>query len=1557
MTSNASTVYAEVSASFTSAVDYTIRSYVKLANITADAKVMSLLTSGNVELAYIKFNSTTDKFEFWDAVNNTKLNESAWTAVAGTFYRLEMVASSNAPTNNYVGVAFDADSVGSNMFVAQTTAPGKFRLLGDAANTVTHDDIAVNDSNGTAQNGSPGSGHVTHLRPVSQSAAGSGWQKPGGATTNLHTSLDNTPPVGIADTTAAGSAENQIRNATNAANSDLVLNMGAYTTAVVSGGGGMGSGDVLKLIRPIVFTGAPATTSPKTGMIQITSNPVGQITSGWNYLTLTSTLAGTFPTGWQFRAAGYDYSPSVTLGTSPQLTIRQITGSTRIAMVASAAVQIEWVEGSTPITGTADTATATEGTSSQEITGTRTDTGTLSEFARAAKPLLPENLSDDFSAGSFDSARWDNVFGTRSIVSGRGRMTTNAGYAQTGTNKRFLVPGMILSGEFLPPGGAITGNERELTLAVRVDSNNRLLFSQAEGTILAQVNTGGVANNTYNTYDPVAHRWWRIREVSGTVSFEVSPDGRTWTTYKTATTPAWATTEPVEVIILTGVYGTAASMGAQDYAEFDNINITPPVNVTDSVTFTEGASVVAIPASDSATATEAPAQVVVPVAPSTSNNYYTAMNNTSVSPWLYWRGNSFSGQLQDWYNSRHGTMVGSGYNFDDPPLVNNDVTNNGSLRMDNVEVQSPDLAQASTWAVEGWIKVDYVDGTINTYQRIYTTPNHYMDLAYGSFSPALASGSGTVGLNGPAIKAGKATHFVVRYDGTNLDLFIDGVKTNTLATTYAVPSGTSKFRLSAAYPVKGWMDEVAFYNGNYPTDADILAHYRAGAPQNTERFGIGERSALLTTTAIGATDSATATESSQLTVIHSRTDSAAFTDVVARPALGLVDDFSTDTGYWTDASSIMSRQNGRIEVTGMGGIGGFVAPGWSILESSLTFQMDPDTLDISGVGTSFYWYFGTYSFSNPFYNTGIAISCNINEAGTLSWSTYVSGAGYGLSPGTDRWFRMSVTGNTLTVESSPDGKSSWTTRTSVSLDGAQQVLLRRQSGIGMTYSQGGSPAYVSGAAWVDNINVIPTAVTDSASAADSSLLTAIAVFDLTDAASVTEGSTLLLISSSRTENLSLNDNVTLAAMAGVTDAFAATDQPATKAILIPIATSDSVSFSDATAATLMAAFARADSFSGTEQTVQMALAATETITASDVMLGLVYAMTAADAITGSDSSALLVAYSRTDSGTAADASNPVGASLSRIDNAGGTEAASSLSAAASASDSITATDVVAILKAMLAYDDAAAGVDAIGTKMSLLVADASTPTDATGSAQQVPLDDAASGSEVISPFLQSGLADAAGSVDTIEALSGLLTLADVASVADALSVALSASLADTGAVTDGFSVTRVSFAVLDVAEGSDLLDLTGLGIAVADTAEGLDDLAQKLGARLLDEGTGEDSTEQTPRPGIHDTATGSETLNFASQRLVEDTASALEGYLYAVTMTLDDTAEVTDSITFKSYALLGLPNTRRFTFQRPQPLQMRQQDYSLEIRSTNTARLALRQSGHTFIIRRTKDMS
>lgn len=203
------------------------------------------------------------------------------------------------------------------------------------------DDFALNDSTGANQNSWPGPGKVILLKPISDNAGGTGWTLGTGTALggNGFAAVDNTPPLGVADL-AVGSDPKQIRNATANANVNYDANMTSYTT------GGLSVSDKVRVVVPIIATGAPVSTSAKAGTVGVVSNPAitnvalgAQGTSGafWS-----GTAAGTYISGWKWSFGTTTYDPAVTKGTAPVMRVTQVTSSTRIAMVSFMGMYVEY---------------------------------------------------------------------------------------------------------------------------------------------------------------------------------------------------------------------------------------------------------------------------------------------------------------------------------------------------------------------------------------------------------------------------------------------------------------------------------------------------------------------------------------------------------------------------------------------------------------------------------------------------------------------------------------------------------------------------------------------------------------------------------------------------------------------------------------------------------------------------------------------------------------------------------------------------------------------------------------------------------------------------------------------------------------------------------------------------------------------------------------------------------------------------------------------------------------------------------------------------------------
>jgi hypothetical protein len=76
----------------------------------------------------------------------------------------------------------------------------------------------------------------------------------------------------------------------------------------------------------------------------------------------------------------------------------------------------------------------------------------------------------------------------------------------------------------------VNSGECSSAFIVKVNSSNRLQWWYEQGTLVAQVIVGGTTTTLASlTYSHTTHLWWRIREAGGTVFWETSADGTTWT--------------------------------------------------------------------------------------------------------------------------------------------------------------------------------------------------------------------------------------------------------------------------------------------------------------------------------------------------------------------------------------------------------------------------------------------------------------------------------------------------------------------------------------------------------------------------------------------------------------------------------------------------------------------------------------------------------------------------------------------------------------------------------------------------------------------------------------------------------------------------------------------------------------------------------------------------------------------------------------------------------------------------------------------------------------------
>ena len=321
---------------------YFLRTYVRFSSVAPSATLPLVSFYGSGVNAWSVSMTTGGSLGIFQADFGAQVG-SGTTLSANTWYRVEVEWNIPAASTGTLGLYVDGTQIARSTTadVNNSTTSTQCYIGNDAATGVTvfFDDIALNDDQGANQNTLPGAGNVVMLKPTSDNAVGTGWEAPqtaGSDVTAIFTSLDNTPPTGVAHSDVDANNARYIFNIASTTTGNYDANMTTYTAA------GIGASDTITLVQTIINTGQPVATA-RAGAVDLVSNPdQGTETS---FSTFANGVAGTWPTNWRTTRGLLVYRPERDEGNRPVARVGKRVANVAVVMADLLGVYVEYVPG------------------------------------------------------------------------------------------------------------------------------------------------------------------------------------------------------------------------------------------------------------------------------------------------------------------------------------------------------------------------------------------------------------------------------------------------------------------------------------------------------------------------------------------------------------------------------------------------------------------------------------------------------------------------------------------------------------------------------------------------------------------------------------------------------------------------------------------------------------------------------------------------------------------------------------------------------------------------------------------------------------------------------------------------------------------------------------------------------------------------------------------------------------------------------------------------------------------------------------------------------------
>jgi hypothetical protein len=197
------------------------------------------------------------------------------------------------------------------------------------------------------------------------------------------------------------------------------------------------------------------------------------------------------------------------------------------------------------------------------------------EVLGATSPRI-ETINDDFNDNSMDTTLWTTINGSGTVSETSGRLSIAPASSFVGLDyqgyssiRQYNLTGSQITIQLIQGMGTNAGDEQ--MFGAIMDDNNGIywMITDSRYTYRHQIAGTNVDVHTTSRNDP-ANAFWRIREKSGIIYWDVSSDAVTWSNVRTSLVQFDITS--LTVIIKAGTWQSVAIPGTAIFDNFNTIN-------------------------------------------------------------------------------------------------------------------------------------------------------------------------------------------------------------------------------------------------------------------------------------------------------------------------------------------------------------------------------------------------------------------------------------------------------------------------------------------------------------------------------------------------------------------------------------------------------------------------------------------------------------------------------------------------------------------------------------------------------------------------------------------------------------------------------------------------------------------------------------------------------------------------------------------------------------------------------------------------------------------------